>query len=668
LNYNARCGRAGGWFCLAALGLLNVGCSGGNSDRGVNTAVGTSAGVAITTSTGLTQLQAGDTLVLSAAVTNDKNNAGVSWILDGDGALSSVTTTSATYTAPTAFSGNSTPFITATSIADNTQVATATLVVAGDPIIDPPALFPANLSSPYSANVIAVGGKAPFVWTLTSGTLPAGITEAGSTATFETLSGTPTATGSFPLQLTVTDANSKTATTSVILTVNPATSCLLAGQYAVLSSGISSGALATRAIGLNIASGGAITGILDRKSGSITTAAQALTGTCTNLTANSGTLTLTGSGDSPNFNYAVTASLTAGRVQLTNGADASTASGLFYQQSPAAFTLASIAGSYALGLQGAESAGERRFGVVGRLTISATGTITAGRVDTNGSTALSASAATGSLTAPDSNGRGTLTVAAGGQTFNLVYYVVDANRLLVAGADSNASAARLSGFMTRQQLASFDSTALAGPGVLSLWGNTGATIPSGVLSVGRLSGANTGTGVIALLLDTADRGTTLATQNSTSGSYTVESDGRVTLNVTISGAARSFSLYLDAASNGYVIERGATSGAAGMLEAQMAAPYPRTLPGQFVSGTQFAQSGSPLVTAPSNFISSSSITSGTTSGFAAINTTSGRGIGSLSTSGLASTNFAFYIVQPNKAVLLRFGNANQNPTIDWYMN
>jgi hypothetical protein len=667
LNSFARYGRASGWLCLAAVSLLSVGCSSSNNNRGVNTAVGTSTGVSLTSSTGTTQLLAGETVTLNAAVTNDKNNAGVSWVLDGDGALGNVTTTSATYTAPTAVTGTSTPFVTATSIADNTQSAAATLVVAGDPIIDPVALFPANLTSAYAANIVAVGGKTPYTWALTTGVLPAGITRANNTSYFETLSGTPTEVGTFPLRLTVTDANSKTASVNVTLVVNAASSCLLSGQYAVLSSGISSSTLATRALSLNIASGGAITGMLDRKTNAASNAGISLTGTCSNLTANTGELKLASANDSPNFNYALTSGLVNGRVQLTNGGDSATASGVFYQQTAAAFTLASVAGDYAFGLQGAEQANDRRLGVIGQLVIGAAGNITGGRVDTNGSTALSAAAATGTLTAPDANGRGTLSLAAGGQSFNLAYYIVNANKLLLINIDSSTAAPRLTGFMTRRG-ASFDNTMLAGAGVLSLWGNSGVNIPTAVLSVGRLSGANSTTGAISFLLDTADRGSTATGLTSTAGIYNVETDGRVTLNATISGAARTFTLYLDAASNGYVLERAAATGNTGLLEAQMAAPFNRSLPGQFVSGSQFPQSSAPVIMAPSNFISSGSITSGSSSGFAAISTSTGRGIGQLTTTGLAGTSIAFYIVQPNKAVVLRFGNSSQNATIEWFSN
>jgi hypothetical protein len=510
------------------------------------------------------------------------------------------------------------------------------------------------------------GGQAPYTWTLTSGAFPAGITEAGSNTGVETINGTPTDLGSFPFQLTVTDVASRTATVNLTLVVNPAAACLLGGQYVLLTTGVSSGALAMRAAGITIDTGGNLTGVSDRKLSASTNVANSVGGTCVNRTGNSGQLLLTGPSESPNYNFAVNTSLLEGRLQLTNGGDVGSASGLFYQQTPAAFSLTQLAGRFAFGLLGADSA-ERRFGLVGQLTVNASGVVTAGRADSNSGTALSAAALTGTMSAPDGNGRGTLSLAGGGQSFTLAYYVVNSNRLVLVSTDSATSAARLAGFMTRSA-ASFSSSDMSGSGVLSLWGAASGSQPTAVLSVGRLSNGNAASGTIDLVLDTANRDKVLLGQTATGAAYTVESDGRVTVNANIAGAARTFTLYLDATANGYVIERGSAVGSSGLLEAQVAGPYPRDLPGLFVSGAQFPQSLAPLALIPINYIASSSISSNSGSAFAAIDTTSGRGIGSISTTGITATTMAYYEVRPTKVVILRYGNSSQNPTIEWLVN
>jgi len=97
-------------FALSGLVFaLLVGCGGSSKP----------ASVAVTASA--TTVDATDSVTLTAAVTNDKNSAGVNWTVSGGGTLSSQTTTGATYTAPAASSSALTVTVTATSIADSTK-------------------------------------------------------------------------------------------------------------------------------------------------------------------------------------------------------------------------------------------------------------------------------------------------------------------------------------------------------------------------------------------------------------------------------------------------------------------------------------------------------------------------------------------------------------------
>jgi large repetitive protein len=72
-------------------------------------------------------------------------------------------------------------------------------------------LAQAVVNTPYSATVTLAGGVPPYTATLTTGSLPAGITMAlsGSTITF---SGTPTATGTSNFTVTITGANGSAKT------------------------------------------------------------------------------------------------------------------------------------------------------------------------------------------------------------------------------------------------------------------------------------------------------------------------------------------------------------------------------------------------------------------------------------------------------------------------
>lgn len=666
---NARVARAA-LGCWLLTGVLALAACSSNNNRGLNSSVGTSTaagsttiGVSLTSSTGLAALNAGESITLTATLTNDTGNAGVTWKLSGQGTLTETTSTTVVYNAPKTLAGTTTPVVTATAVGDTTQSAAASLLVSGSPVIDPVPLFPATATSPYAASVNAAGGIAPYTWSLVSGTLPDGITLSGQTGAFENLTGTPTLAGSYPFTLQVTDSASNTAKVNLTLVVNPAASCLLNGQYAFLTSGVGGSLMQVRAASFKVDGAGAMTGIVDRKQSGANTVAEGWTGTCTNRTANSGQLAFTGATDSPTFNFSVSTSLQIARLQLISGGDSTSGSGQLYKQTPAAFNLTSLAGSYAFGMLGADST-DKRMGLVGQLTLSSNGTVTAGRMDSNASTPLTAATLTGTMSAPDSNGRGTLTLAGGGQTLALAYYVINANKLLLVVADTSASSPRIAGFMTRRA-ATFNAASLAGASVLSLWGSSGTIQPSAVLSIGRVSAANTASGTFSLVIDTAEREKAVAGVVATATSYSVESDGRVTLNFTSGTTARQLTGYLDATANGYVIERNSATGNAGLLEIQMSGPFSNSMPGIFVAGTQFPQSASPLALMPITYLSSGNISSASASGYVGMDETTGRGIGTLQISALGGISTALYIVNADKMVALRFGNNSQNAAMEW---
>jgi hypothetical protein len=87
---------------------------------------------------------------------------------------------------------------------------TATLAVATA------TLARATSASSYPATVTASGGKAPYSFSVTSGALPTGLT----LTTGGSFSGTVTATGDFPLTITVSDASGRTASKNLIVSVD----------------------------------------------------------------------------------------------------------------------------------------------------------------------------------------------------------------------------------------------------------------------------------------------------------------------------------------------------------------------------------------------------------------------------------------------------------------
>ncbi|WP_221937628.1 putative Ig domain-containing protein [Janthinobacterium sp. KBS0711] len=94
-----------------------------------------------------------------------------------------------------------------------------TLSVAAPAIAVTPATLPVpKVATAYSQQLAASGGVAPYAYTVSSGSLPAGLTLSGSGL----LSGTPTAGGSFTLTVQAADAHQFTGTQSYTLVVSSA--------------------------------------------------------------------------------------------------------------------------------------------------------------------------------------------------------------------------------------------------------------------------------------------------------------------------------------------------------------------------------------------------------------------------------------------------------------
>ena len=96
-----------------------------------------------------------------------------------------------------------------------------TLVVNAAPIpvsISTSALNAATVGTAFSQTLAATGGTTPYSWSITSGTLPAGLT----LTTAGVISGTPTAGGSATITVKAVDSLSASASKSLTLTVSAA--------------------------------------------------------------------------------------------------------------------------------------------------------------------------------------------------------------------------------------------------------------------------------------------------------------------------------------------------------------------------------------------------------------------------------------------------------------
>jgi hypothetical protein len=100
-------------------------------------------------------------------------------------------------------------FSVTVSAADSTDPANAstaayTIFIGVPPVKVTTTALPAGRATiAYTATEQATGGSGSFTWTVTSGTLPAGLALNSTTGT---ISGTPTAAGTYPIAITATDA------------------------------------------------------------------------------------------------------------------------------------------------------------------------------------------------------------------------------------------------------------------------------------------------------------------------------------------------------------------------------------------------------------------------------------------------------------------------------
>jgi hypothetical protein len=177
------------------------------------------ASMAVTLSPGATQaLDQGQTVNITAAVSNDSAAKGVGWVLtSGPGALSNQTTTAATYSASGA---SGAAVITAASVSDATKTATLTVTVTAVPAITTTVLPGGTEGTAYSQAIAKTGGAGAVTFTVSAGALPAGLTMSAS----GTISGTPTGpagTASFTVKVTDSStATPMTATQALSILIN----------------------------------------------------------------------------------------------------------------------------------------------------------------------------------------------------------------------------------------------------------------------------------------------------------------------------------------------------------------------------------------------------------------------------------------------------------------
>jgi hypothetical protein len=445
-------------------------------------------------------------------------------------------------------------------------------------------------ATPYSGTLTATGGIQPYTWSVVTGQLPAGLK---LNAKAGTITGTPLLTGTSVFTVQVQD-NSKavggpaTATQQLQITVTTGTTSSnssITGTYSFLFNGFDDngtvligGDFLTDGTG-NILSGNEVINRVNPGGATYAVVSATLTGTYALGTDGRGTMQLIATNQKTaiftanyllaidsNSNLHMIESDTTGNagVGITHG------SGIM-KQAVGTFSAANFSGNYAFEFNGRDylAAPEVLAGTV----IADSGQTLTGMGDLNDASVYSPQMSLiGFFFVGSTNSVGQAEITfqpftGATQTLTFNFYFVSSSDIFFVEIDSAKASTpfpRLSGEMILQNTSTqFTDAVLQGSGVVSGTGLAGSnsTVLAGLLA------STLGNGSATLSYTQNDAGT--VTTNSLSGSYQVQSNGRVGFTGL---GSRLAAAYLISPNQGFIIGSD-TAVTYGLLEQQTGAPY-----------------------------------------------------------------------------------------------
>src|SRR5947199_113829 len=239
------------------LGISSVGCSGLASQ----TSGSVSTAPSITTQPASQSVTAGQMASFSVAATG---TAPLNYQWRRNGAAVNGASSSAYTTPATSSSDNGEQFTVVVSNSAGSVTSSAAILTVNASIpplqVTSSQLSGGTAGTTYSATLSASGGTSPYSWSVSSGTLPTGLSLSSS----GTLSGTPTVAGAFPFTVAVKDAASASASASLSINVvtaaapsvsisSPANGATVSGTTTV--SGVASDGLAITSVQLSVDGG-----------------------------------------------------------------------------------------------------------------------------------------------------------------------------------------------------------------------------------------------------------------------------------------------------------------------------------------------------------------------------------------------------------------------------
>jgi len=403
--------------------------------------------------------------------------------------------------------------IASKSITVNTTLSVTTSSLAGG-----------STGVPYNAVLSATGGVSPYTWSVTSGTLPAGLT----LSTSGLISGTPTnqETQTFTVQASDSETPAATATASLTLTIGGPNS-RLNGNYVFSFIGYAKGSLQVRAGSFTADGQGNITnGLMDIGGGPTKVS---FFGTYSIGATNTGPMTFIIPSLSQVFSNSVAVPASGTIRFIENGPAGGQGTGVIRKvTSVGQVTIAQLASSWTFGGIGADVAASR-YAAVGTFTAASTGAWTALEEDSNDNgTVTHSTAGTGSFLAIDpATQRGTASMTVNSVTTNFSFYPVSTSELVMVSIDPVSSTAPLALYTLYFNPGNWSNTLIHTTTVAQLQGlgtSNGNTVPYGLLAFATFDG----NGGLSVSTD-ENLGGTLSANKYAKATYSAASNGRTTV-------------------------------------------------------------------------------------------------------------------------------------------
>lgn len=547
--------------------------------------------------------------------------------------------------------GTSSFTVKATDSSSPHQTATATVGITTNSLLTIPTITipDAVIGLLFNTSLSTTGGVGPITWSVSSGSLPAGLTLNASTGL---LSGLPVTVGptSFTVQATDSSVPAQTATLPITLNV-----------YAQLS--IPPVILPPALVGVLFNTSLSVTG---GKGPYIWSIASGALPSGITLNANTGALSgIAGLLGSASFTVKVTDS---------ENPPQSTTLALNLSINPSGTNNSLFNGNYAFLFQGFDASGP--VAIAGSIAVDGIGNVSSGVLDITRTSGVSSNVSiTGGSFALNSDNRGTLvltTATLGTQNFRIA---VDASGALGRFIEFDASAPgtiRGNGIIKKQNSAAFSNAALSGPFAFGFSGQKSAGGRSALIGRFVTDGAG---GITTGLADANSGGTaTTSAAIANTSTYNIAASGRgtVQMNVGTVGTVHG-ALYVVSANEIFFLRTDALSATVDLLSgdivAQTGGPYSTgSLVGTSVlylqgrsSATSTSVGAGLLVSLLPGIVTTTfdANDNGTVSSTLAVvgsstisSATAGRG-----TLSFGSNNLTLYMIGPNSAFVMDSSNA-----------